>query len=99
MLFKQKERIKSLMKFFFLKKVWIIAKRLHSYLLNLKSKVWNQGEEDGGYNHYLIFLEKRAESRNFIVFLCFLGEKYDEKREKKCPKTLPKTQNFNSGPI
>ena len=82
------------MKFFFLKKVWIIAKRLHSYLLNLKSKVWNQGEEDGGYNHYLIFLEKRVESRNFIVFLCFLGEKYDEKREKQMPKNTPKNPNF-----
>ena len=40
------------------KGVWIVAKKLHPYRLNLKSKVWNQGEEDGGYEHYLIFLEK-----------------------------------------
>ena len=43
----------------------------------------NQGEEDGGYEHYLVILEKKEESRTFYVFLCFLGEKYGEKREKK----------------
>ena len=45
------------------------AKKLHPYPLNLKFKVWNQGEQDGGYEHYLLFLEKREESRNFDVFL------------------------------
>ena len=67
----------------------IVAKKLHPYPLNLKSKVWNQGEKDGGYEHYLVFLEKREESRSFDVFLCFLGEKYGEKREEKCPKKGP----------
>ena len=78
-----------------------MAKKLHSYPLNLKSKVWNQGEEDGGYEHYLVFLEKMEELRNFDVFLCFLGEKYGEKREKKCPKTpkiAPKNPNFQFSP-
>ena len=70
---------------------------------NLKSKVWNKGEEDGGYEHYLVFLKKREESRSFDVFLCLLGEKYGEKREKKNTqktlKQLPKTQFFSSDPI
>ena len=77
--------------------VWIVAKKLHLYPLNLKSKVWIQGEEDGGYEHYLVFLEKREESRSFDVFFCFLGEKYGEKSEKQCPKTpktAPKNPNF-----
>ena len=47
---------------------------------------WNQGEEDGGYEHYFVFLEKREESKSFDVFLCFWGEKYGEKREKKMSK-------------
>ena len=64
------------------KGVWIGAKKLHPYPLNLKFKVWNQEEKDGGYEHYLIFLEKREESRNFDMFLYFLGEKYGEIREK-----------------
>ena len=46
------------------------------------------------YEHYLVFLKKREESRSFDVFVCFLGEKYGEKREKKCPKT-PKTTPKN----
>ena len=53
------------------KGVWIVTKNLYPYPLNLKSKVRNQGEEDGGYEHYLLFLEKREESRRFDVFLCF----------------------------
>ena len=55
-----------------------------------------------GMNTTLYFLEKREESISFDVFLCFLGEKYGEKREKKCqktPKQLPKTHFFDSGPI
>ena len=55
-----------------------------------------------GMNTTLYFLEKREESISFDVFLCFLGEKYDEKREKKCqktPKQLPKTHFFYSSPI
>ena len=28
------------------KGVWIVAKKVHPHPLNLKSKVWNQGEED-----------------------------------------------------
>ena len=78
-----------------------MAKKLHPYPLNFKSKVWNQGEEDGGYEHYLAFLEKREESRNFDVFLCFLGEKYGEKRERNCPKMpkiAPKNPNFQFSP-
>ena len=42
------------------------------------------------YEHYLIFLEKREESRSFEVFVGFLGEKYGEKREKKNAKKRPK---------
>jgi len=41
---------------------------------------------------------KREESRLLCVS-CFLGEKYGGKREKKCPKQLPKTQIFSSSPI
>ena len=41
--------------------------------------------------------------KDFDVFLCFLGKKYGEKREKKkCPKKpkqFPKAQIFSSGPI
>ena len=39
-----------------------------------------------GMNTTLYFLEKREESISFDVFLCFLGEKYGEKREKKNAK-------------
>ena len=55
-----------------------------------------------GMNTTLYFLEKREESISFDVFLCFLGEKYGEKREKKCPKMpkqLPKTHFLGLGPI
>ena len=51
------------------KGVWMIAKKLHPYPLNLKSKVWNQGEEDGRYEHYPVFLVKRK-IRGFDVFFC-----------------------------
>ena len=57
--------------------------------LYLKSKVQNQGEEDERYEHYLVFLENREESRSFDVFLCFLGEKYGEKRERERKKKSP----------
>ena len=74
------------------KGVWILAKKLHPYPLHLKSKVWNQGEEDGGYEHYLVFLEKREESRSFDVFLCFSLERNMVRKERenaqKCPKQL-----------
>ena len=53
------------------KGLWIVAKKLHPYPLNLKSKVWNQGEEDGGYEHYLVFLVKRKIKRLWCVFLFF----------------------------
>ena len=52
-----------------------------------------------GMNTTLYFLEKREESISFDVFLCFLGEKYGEKREKKMPKQLPKTHFLGLGPI
>ena len=80
-----------------------ISKKLHPYPLHLKSKVWNQGEEDGGYEHYLVFLEKREESRSFDVFLCFSLERNmvrkERKNTQKRPKQLPKTQIFSSSPI
>ena len=58
------------------------------------------------YEHYLIFLEKREESRSFEVFVGFLGEKYGEKREKKMLKNAQnmvrkerKMGFFSLGPI
>ena len=39
-----------------------------------------------GMNSTLYVLEKREESISFDVFLCFLGEKYDEKKREKMPK-------------
>ena len=41
-------------------------------------------------NTAFFFLEKREESRISNVFLFFLGEKYGEKREKKCPNNSQK---------
>ena len=35
-------------------------------------------------------------SRSFDVFLCFLGEKYGEKREKKNAQTAPKMSPLQS---
>ena len=56
--------------------MWIVAKKLHPYPLNLKSKVWNQGEENGGYEHYLVFLVKRRINRLWCVFCVWKrGEK------------------------
>ena len=55
----------------------VYGQQLKSYIhtpLNLKSKIWNQGEEDGGYEHDFVFLEKREESRRFDVFLFFWRE-------------------------
>ena len=52
-----------------------------------------------GMNTTLYFLEKREESISFDVFLCFLGEKYGEKREKKKAQTAPKNPIFSFGPI
>ena len=99
MLFKQKERIKILMKLY-RKRGMDCSQKATSIPLQLKSKVQNQGEEDGVYEYYLVFLEKREESRNFGVFLCFLGEKYGEKRGKrnvyKDPQTAPKTSPLQS---
>ena len=89
MLFKQKERIKRLMQLY-RKRGMDCSQKATSIPLYLKSKIQNQGEEDGGYEHYLVFLEKREESRNFDVFLCFLGEIYGDKREKKLPRKMPK---------
>ena len=66
------------------------SEKATSIPLYLKSKVQNQGEEDEGCEHYLVFLEKREESRRFDVFLCFLEEKYGEKKEKKMPRKMPK---------
>ena len=54
-----KRKVKKLDEVLKKKGVWIVAKKLHPYPLNLKSKVRNQGKEDGGYEHYLVFLEKR----------------------------------------
>ena len=71
------------------------SQKATSIPLYLKSKVQNQGEEEGGYEHYLVFLEKKEESRSFNVFLYFLGKKYCEKTEKKMPKQLPKRLPFN----
>ena len=76
------------------------SQKATSISLYLKSKVQNQGEEDGGYEHYLVFSEKIEESRKFDVFLCFLGEKYDEKKKKKNAQkdaqAAPKTSPFQS---
>ena len=69
------------------------SQKATSIPLYLKSNVQKQGEEDEGYEHYLVFLQKREESRSFDVFLCFWGEKYGEKRE--MPKQLPKHLSFN----
>ena len=66
------------------------SQKATSIPLYLKSKVQNPGEEDGGYEHYLVFLERREKSRNVDVFLCFLREKYSVKREKKMPRKMPK---------
>jgi len=67
------------------KGVWIVAKKLHPYPLNLKYKVWNQGEEDGGYEHYPVFLVKR---RNQETLMCFYVFFCDWKRGEKL-KLLP----------
>ena len=85
----KKKRIKSLMKLC-KKRGLDCSQKATSIPLYLKSKVQNQREEDEGYEHYLVFLEKREESRRFDVFLCFLGEKYGEKKEKKMPRKMPK---------
>ena len=52
-----------------------------------------------GMNTTLYFLEKREESISFDVFLCFLGEKYGEKREKKCLNSSQKPTFFGSSLI
>ena len=73
------------------------SQKATSIPLYLKSKVQNQGEEDGGYEHYLVFLEKREELRSFDVFLCFLGEKYGEKKNaQKDAQTAPKMSLLQS---
>ena len=63
---------------------------MDSYPLNLKPKVWNLGEKDGGYEHYLVFLEKWEESRSFDVFLCFLDRNMVRKERKQNAQKLPK---------
>ena len=60
------------------KRVWIVAKKLHPYPLNLKFKVWNEGEEDRGYEHYLVFLMKRRIKRLWCVFCVWREDKSSE---------------------
>ena len=85
MLLKQEQARKKLDEALKKKGVWIVAKKLHPYPLNLKSKVWNQGEEDGGYEHYLVFLVKKEQSRDFDVFFCVF---FVFGREEKCAENV-----------
>ena len=77
----------------------MVAKKLHPYPLNLKSKVWNQGEKDEEYEHYLVFLEKGEESRCFDVFLCFLERNIVRKERKNAQNSSQNPPFFNSHPI
>ena len=66
----------------------------HVIQVKRKDKKLDEALKKKGYGYYLVFLEKRKESRSFYVFL---GEKCGEKREKKClktPKTTPKNPLF-----
>ena len=59
--------------------------------LNLKSKIWNQGEEDWVQQHYLQIIEKREESK---VFGCVWERNKREKRENMPRKMLQIAQNL-----
>ena len=89
MLLKQKERIKSMIKLY-RKRGMYCSQKVTSIPLYLKSKVQKQGQEDGRYEHQLVFLEKREESRSFDVFCVFWKRNMVKKERKKMPKQLPK---------
>ena len=90
MLLKQKERI--LMKLY-RKRGMDCSQKATSIPLYLTSTVQNQGKEDGGYEHYLVFLEMREESRNFYVLRVFWERNMVRKKRKNAQKfaqTAPK---------
>ena len=45
--------------------------------------------EDGGYEHYLVFLVKREESRTLMYFLCVFGREMCWEERKNAQKKGP----------
>ena len=81
----------SIIKLFYIKEIcWYSIYKLIFY----KWLMWNQGEKDEGYEHYLEFLEKREESRRFDVFCVFWERNMVRKEREKCPK-MHKTSSKN----
>ena len=105
MLLRHKSKIKTRKRFRRLG-VWVMGRKATSTPLNLRSKVQNQGKEDWVQEQYLVFLVKREESRNFVVFFRVWkreknvqrgwaeGEFREEKKKKVCPLGFGGAQGY-----
>ena len=52
-----------------------------------------------GMNTTFYFWRRDKNQEAFMCFCVFLGEKYGEKREEKCPNSSQKPNFFSSSPI